>query len=304
MPTSYDITSDVEHGLATCGSTFGCAEAIAVSLLALLGWAGFSAGLLYAPRANVRGALTALRVECDRVAAERDALEQFTDRLNDLSTTRLQGSSVQGAGIGVASASSRATSDGMAKVEAAYRETLMAVAHYDEDYDEPFAQHLANEFGEDVAGAVVANERLSPQVKRGLLTATHESRVQREQYIDALERERETLTEANRTLATVIDCCEAVDGDRLRRKPFEELKRRLQRLDTERENLATTLRERQERLHDGVTFGWDRRDAESVYRYLYKDVDATYPVLADGTDLLERMKELETRLTTALTSRL
>ncbi len=304
MATSYDITSDVEHGLATCGSTLGCVEAIAVSLLAVLAWAGFSAGLLYAPRANVRGALTALRVECDRVAAERDALEQFTDRLEELSTTRLQGSAVQEAGIGVASTSSRPTADGMANVKAAYRETLMAVAHYDEDYGEPFAQHLASEFGEDVAGAVLANDRLSPQVKRALQTAARESRVQREQYIDALERERERLAEANRILAAVIDCCEAVDGNRLRREPFEELESRLQRLDEERENLATTLRERQERLHDGVTFGWDRRDTESVYRYLYEDVDATYPVLADGTELLERMNDLETRLTTALTSRL
>lgn len=304
MPTTYSLTNDVEQGLQACHSTFGCFEAVAVSLLAMLAWGGFSAGLLFTPRANVRGALSAVRAECESVAAERNALARFADRLEELPTTQLRGTTVRGAGMGVASTSSRPTSDGMAAVEEAYRETVMAVDHYEQDYDEPFVTHLAAEFGEEIAGAIVANDQLTPQVKSALLTNAREGRRQRTQYLDAMEREREQLREANQQLARVADCCESLDGDRLRRRPFEDLQGRLEQLYAERDRLTESLEERQNRLHGGITFGWDRRDAESVYRYLYADLDVTYPVLADGTNLLERMKDVETRLTTAVTARM
>lgn len=304
MPTKHGLPNNVEQGIQTCNTTFGCFEVAVVSLLAMLAWAGFSTGLLFAPRANVRGALTAVQAECESVAAEHEALARFVDRLEELPTTQLQGTSVQGAGIGVASTTSPPPTDGMAAVEEAYRETVMAVDHYEQDYGEPFAQHLATEFGEEIAGAVVANARLTPQVKSVLLTAAREAQRQREKYLETMEREREQLQEAETLLGTVGDRCEEVDGQRLRRRSFEELQRRLEQLFDERKRLTTTLEDRQDQLHNGVVFGWDRRDAESVYRYLYADIDATYPVLADGMALLERMKEIESRLTTAVTARL
>jgi hypothetical protein len=304
MPTALNLRDEVEQGLMSCHSTFGCFEAAAMSLLAVIAWAGFSAGLLFTPRANVRGALTAVRAECECVVAERDALARFVDRLEELSTTQLRGTAVRGVGTGVASTTSQPTSDGMAAVEEAYRETVMAVPHYELDYGEPLPRHLASEFGEELAGAVVANDRLTPQVKSALLTNAREGRRQRERYLETMRREREQLEQADQLFARVADCCESVDGDRLRRKRFEELQGRLERLYAERERLRESLEGRQEQLHEGITFGWDRRDAESVYRYLYAELDATYPVLADGTTLLERMKDVETRLTTAVTARI
>lgn len=304
MPTKHGLPSDVEQGIQTCSTTFSCFEVVTVSLLAMLLWAGFSTGFLFAPRTNVRGALAAVRAECESVAAERDALARFVERLEELPTTQLRGPSVQGAGIGVASTPSRTASDGMGAVEEAYRETVMAVDHYEDDYGEPFAQHLASEFGEEVAGAVVANDRLTPQVKSALLTRAREGRRQRENYLEAMEREREQLEAADDLFGDVADSCESVDGERLRRRPFEELQGRLERLYDERARVTEALERRQERLHEGVTFGWDRQETESVYRFLYGDLDVTYPVLADGSALLERMKDLETRLTTAVTARL
>jgi hypothetical protein len=304
MPTSYSFQNEVEQGLQACNSTFGCSETLVVSLIALVAWAGFSTGFLFTARTNVQGAMSALRSECEAVAAERDALANFVTRLEELPTTQLQGTSVQAAGIGVASSSSQPSAEGMSAVEDAYRETVMAVNHYEEDYGEPFPHHLASEFGEELAGAVVANDRLTPQVKSALLTGAREGRRQRTQYLSALKKEQERLVEADRTFDAVADCCEQVDGNLLRRRPFEELQGRFERLDSRRETLTQTLQTRQEQLHEGITFGWDRRDAESVYRYLYEDIDATYPVLADGSVLLERVKDVETRLTTALTSRM
>jgi hypothetical protein len=93
-----------------------------------------------------------------------------------------------------------------------------------------------------------------------------------------------------------------LDGNRLRLQSFEDLRARFDRLDETRESLETALSRRQVQIHEGVTFGWQRRDSESVYRYLYRDMDATYPVLADGARVLARIDDVESRITTALTA--
>ena len=299
MPISYSLSNEVEHGLRSCGSTLGCFEALALSFTALLVWAGFSAGFLFVPT-NIRGAVTALRRECDAIAAERRALASFADRVEELPTSQLWG---QSAGGGVVTTPTQPTGKGMAAVEAAYRETVMAVDHYEADYGEPFGEHLASEFGEEVAGAVLANERLSPQVQNVLLSEAHEACLKREQYVDALSAERDRLEAAGETFETVSERCDDADGQRLRRRSFEELRDRLERVSTERERLSEAVLARQEQIHEGVTFGWYRQDAESVYSYLYEELDVTYPVLADGSDLLERLRHIESRLITALTAK-
>ncbi|AEN05019.1 hypothetical protein Halar_1270 [halophilic archaeon DL31] len=303
MLTSYSLPNEVEHGFQSCGSSIGCVEAIAVSLLVLFAWGGFSAGLLYSPVSNVRGAVAALQRESAAVTAEREALGRFADRLEAVPTVQLQAPTAHGAGVSVASTPSQPPTKGMAAVEEAYRETMMDLPHYEEDYGEPFAEHFAGEFGGEVAGAVLTNDRLTPQVKNVLLSEIREGRRQRSVYVDALEREEDRLREANSLLQGVHEQTTAVDGKRLRRLPFDQLRGRIETLDDQRERLAVALEDRQHRLHKGVTIGWDRRDSESVYQYFYRDLDATYPVLADGTELLGKLRDVESRLITALTAK-
>ena len=302
MPASYSLAPNVEGGVAACSGAFSCLEAIAGSLVALLLWAGLSTGLLFAPRANVRAALAALRKEREAIVAEQDALNAFATRIKELPAAG-PAPTVEAGSVGVVSAAN-SQPHGMAKVQEVYRETLMDVEHYDRDYGESLPENLAKEFGDGIAGAVLANDGLSPQVKRALLTSAKEGHTRRGRYLETLDRERARLDEAGDSLETAAACCDAVDGNRLRRRSFEDLQNRYERLDDGRESLTAMLQQRQKQLREGVTFGWQRRDSESVYRYLYRNVDATYPVLADGTCMLQRMDEIESDLTTALTARI
>ncbi|MFW5895837.1 MAG: DUF7260 family protein [archaeon] len=299
MPASYSLAPEVEGGVAACSGAFGCMEAIAASLVALLLWTGLSTGMLFAPRANVRAALTALGRETEAICAEQDALATFTSQVKSLPAFGPT-STVEAGGVATVGAQGQAA--GMANLRDAYRETVMAVDHFDRDYGESFDESLANEFGDGVATAVLANDGLSPQVKQAVLARTSDCRRQRRQYLAALDRERQRLEWAGDALAAAGATCEEVDGERLRRRSFGELQARYEQLAAERASLTDVLAKRQDQLHEGVTFGWQRRETESVYRYLYRDVDATYPVLADGTRVLERMDDVEHRLTTALTA--
>ncbi|MFW5935135.1 MAG: DUF7260 family protein [Halolamina sp.] len=299
MPASYSYAPRIEGEVAACSGAFGCLEALAGSLVALVLWAGLATGLLFAPRANVRAALEALRVEYEAITAEQDALEAFVSRIEGLAPSGPK-STVEAGGVGVVGATTGA--GGMEQLRTAYRETVMDVPHYDRDYGESFPVNIANEFGDGVAGAVLANDALSPQVKRAVMASAQEGVTSRDRYLETLDRERERLERAGAALEAAGASCEAVDGQRLRRRSFDDLQERYDRLDDARNSLSSTLERRQEQVQDGVAFGWQRRDSESVYRYLYQDIDATYPVLADGTRVLERMDTVEHRITTALTA--
>ena len=300
MPASYGLAPEIEEEVAACSGPFGCAEALAGSVIALVLWAGLSTGLLFAPRANVRAAREAIRAEYEAIVAEQDALSAFTSRVKQLATAGPT-STLDGGGVGVVGAAN-GQSRGMEQIRTAYRETVMDVEHFEHDYGESLPVNLANEFGDGVAGAVVANDALSPQVKRAVIASAEESRTRRERYLDTLDTERERLAEAGEMLEDAADRCATVDGDRLRRRSFDDLQERFERLEEGRESLEAALSRRQEQIREGVTFGWQRRDSESVYRYLYSELDVTYPVLADGTRVLGRMDDVESRLTTALTA--
>lgn len=299
MPSAYDLAPEVGQGFQSCGSALGCLEVATASLLVVLVWAGFSTFMLFSPQVNVRDAVAALRSEYARVEDERTAFAAFSDRLETIPAAHPMAAQVNTVGTTM----SANTGGEMAHVLCAYEETVMAVDHYEEDYGEPLAQHLAVEFGENVAGAVTTNDSVSPQLKQALIANSQDSRAQRQQYLNSLERERRQLTRAGESFESLADVCADVDGDRLRRRPFDELQDRLGRLAAAQHRLRDVLQERQQQLHQGVKFGWERRDAESVYRYLYQELDVTYPVLADGTRLAERMREVEHKLVTALTAR-
>lgn len=301
MPAAYSLQPEVQAEIATCSGTIGCLEAVGGSAVVFLLWLGLLTGLLFAPRVNVRAALSAIQTEYDAITAEQEALTSFVTRVEELPACGPTPTAGKGGVTVVGTTNSQP--GGMAEVRDAYRETLMDVDHYDRDYGEALSENLANELGDSVAGAVLSNDRLSPQVKRVLINSAQNGYSSREEYLDTLDRERKRLDAAGESLEEVASRCADADGDRLRLRSFHELHNRYNRLQDARRQLTATLEQRQEQLQEGVTFGWQRRDSRSVYRYLYRDIDATFPVLADGMRLLERIETVESRLTTALTSK-
>jgi hypothetical protein len=303
MPAAYDLAPAVEEGFRTCGTTYGCFEVAVASVLLFVAWAGLSTFVLFSPHVNIRAAVAAIDDEYGRVEDEQTALSRFAQRLSRISTAQPMAAQANAVGNTVQFVERSGAGGGMADVRRAYEETVMAVDHYEEDYNEPLPEHLASEFGENVAGTVVASSDLSPQLKQALVSGCQEGRAQRDQYLEGLRREETQLEQMAEQFERAAALTDEVDGQRLRRRPFEDLQDRLDRLDTQRAAVATTLDDRQKHLQEGVRFGWERRDADSVYRYLYEDLDVTYPVLADGTRLLDHMRDVEHRLLTALTAR-
>lgn len=225
--------------------------------------------------APIRTALDRVADERSEVDAEREAFAAFAARVEACPTRsepRVTGApdsaaSVRTAGFGAAGdADARPT----ARLRQAYRETVMAVDHYDAVYDEPLAVNVAAEFGADVATALRSDLPFTPAFERTLHDATTAARTEREQFGEMLQRERRSLADAHDALdgvVTVMRRCSDDHPDGPARPSLADLERRCERVADERQRAV------QRQLHFS-------RDGDALYDYLYDDRSWTYPVLS------------------------
>lgn len=251
----------------------------------------FAAAVLLA-LSRLHDAVDALDAERERTQRERDAFDAFLDAVAaiDSETPRL----TDGGSMTVNGAR-----DGrLASVLDAYRDTVMAVEHYDDEYDDSLAEHMAAEFGDDVALAVQNGAILSPQLKRTLRASALQARQRRERLLAALDAEAESLSECQRTLSDVEDSLSDVDADADRARA--DLVADWQTVQATRDTTVSLLESRQHDIHEQRHVVGQAGGPTTLYEYVYGALPSSYPVLSVGTSALERTRSLRRRLSRAL----
>jgi hypothetical protein len=296
IPTGPDAAAD------GCRIAGDCAGWDPVALLTVLFWMGVLCVLVFGSLSYVPSARSLLREEREKTRRERKAFEAFADRVGRLSAS---------APTAVASGPQRIVraNDGggdarLSAVRDAYRDTVMAMRHYDEEYAEPLAENMAAEFSEELAGTVASGESLSPQVKRGLIAGAREAGNERDAFLQTLEAEAAEVGDAASTLSQVDRKCAEIADRRLELSSYAELRDAWEKLDELEADCEACLDDRQASVHDGYTLGFRSGDSETFHSYLYQPLDVSYPVLADGADVLDSLQETRRQVTTAATSRL
>lgn len=220
--------------------------------------------------------------ERERTEAERDAFSSFVDRIRALSPT----TTVQSTAGPTADLVTAGMADSVYSIEQAYRDTVMAVEHYDEEYAEPYLENLAEEFGPDVAQAVQSTGVVSQPLQQLLIGKASTSQTKREELIAAIDDELNELHDGHERLEAVdaarrdlAKCIEADSYDAVAEGWFQ-----LERLERECDDIAAA-RQRSLRNPPMETEGF------AFYEYLYQTIeDSTYPVLAETANLLERIR--------------
>jgi hypothetical protein len=248
---------------------------------------------------RIEAALAVVAEETDIVGAERRAFESFLDRLADCEpATRPAGGTGSLAHSGATSTlvGQSTTSGGTRQVRTAYRETVMAVPHYESEYDDSLAESMLTEFGDDLASYVVSGTDLSPPVYERLVAAAERAVEERETFLAALQRERASLEHARDELAEIRERAGLDDGtadgpDATPPRSDGELRD----LESRCESLSVR---RQERIHSRSVAGISGIAEDSLTTYLYADLEATCPTLVSiaetMTGLRQRREHVET----------
>jgi hypothetical protein len=218
--------------------------------------------------------------EITQLRAEQQAFERFAERVDALAVHPPQ-SATTSAVTPIAESSAAATTH---DVWAAYHETVMALGHYDEVYDESLTTSLAQECGIEIATALGEETSLTAPLQQHVYTAATQAAAKRAEVLEHLADERSTLETAHDTLATLAqqtaaqtDETNAADEAATAPPSLETIETRCDQLATDRQH---QLQSRSLSVHI---------DGHDTVTYLYQDTDWTYPVLAAVARLSDQL---------------
>jgi len=234
----------------------------------------------------------ALDAERERTRNERDAFAAFVESVASIDPEN------PGLTDGGPRAVAASSGGSLSRVVDAYRDTVLGLSHYDAEYDEALAEHMAAEFGDDVALAVRNGAILSPQLQRTLCTSAAQAKERRERLLSALDAEADSLSSCRRALESVDATVEAADPtpgcDRAA------LVDDWQAVRDATERSEALLSERQDDIHAQRHVVGSAGGPTTLYEYVYDELPTSYPVLSVGTDLLRRARETRRELSRSL----
>lgn len=245
---------------------------------------------------RIPDAIALVGQERDRTAAERDAFDSLARRvsaieMSESQTSRPTGNRQEPAAISVSTKVGNyagGRSIPMAEVEEAYRETVMTVSHYEQEYDEPLIEHLAAEFGTEMGIAVSQSETLTPQLREALVTASIQARDERVELLVQLDEETQRLKETSTSLEELCEAVSTVEAS-LAQRADRELADAWERLEALEGDCRTLLQEQQCRI--------DGSNSElSLQKYLYGPQEWTYPALGDSLAGMDRVHRAKHRI--------
>ena len=290
--------ADMEVVDEVCRSAFGCGG-LDQTTIALLILTAFLAVLVLATIVHLSDAMSIVDEERVRLAAERDAFDAFSRQVAGIEASETT-AAVPAAG-GIATATATGTDRGLDAVQSAYRDTVMAVEHYEADYGEPLAANLAAELGDGLAYAVVDGQRLTPQLKSALLSASRDASGNRDAFLCTLEAEAEALDEAGATLQGVDDERERIAAAPLTDRSYEALVDDWRHLGELADRCRAAASDRQDQIRS-LSRNRGPPDAD-LHDYLYEELPVAHPVLADSAALVESLGDLRSRFLLAITRR-
>lgn len=234
---------------------------------------------------RIDAALATVDEEVTILEAERTALDRFRSRLQRLDSV------VSTRATGGAGPTSTTTVSGVdpADVRAAYRETVLAMDHYEREYGEPLLVHAAVEFGPQVVGIVGGDVPLS-STQVNLIEGTIDQRIEeREQLSTELATERESLETVHGRLGAIerefyeYGQETGTGGSESAEDPATAT---LSGLAADCEALAT---ERQQAIHSATASAHAGVEEASLAAYLYGDSECRFPALAEIADVARRI---------------
>lgn len=234
--------------------------------------------------AHITAAEAELEREYRRTRTEADAFQDFRRKVAEIEPLQPRADG----GKMTHSLTPRPQSCGSSvcdRVWEAYQDTILCMPHYNDEYDEPCAEHLSAELGEELATSLSASVHFTPQLKNGLIAASRRAARQRKRHLTLLDAESRELEAAQTTLTDLGEQLEDRVIERLRARPFDEAFSLYDTLGAIM-NRCDALAEARQRFIR--TIGWTIGESatESVLQpYLYADLDVTYPILADIAEL-------------------
>lgn len=249
----------------------------------------------YIPRAQ-----SVVAIEHTRTTAEYDALQQFATHCRRIEPTTAHTTTPSEMIDSMHTLIGESQQDGsLQRLCEVYRQTVMAVPHYEDEYDEPLAENLAGEVGEELATALTSEQHLTPHLIQTLHHAVQQAAAERDAFLTDLDREATALDTTHAILTDITQWLADRTVQPFGNWSIDERYAAHDTLRTYEQQCDTLATERQETLHTG-RITTSRIESDLFTTYLYQSLDITYPVLADLAAVGELLEQARHRVEQSL----
>jgi len=244
-------------------------------------------------------AVTTAKEEYRRVKAEREAFEAFTAGVKELDTVEDLQSDASDMGGSIFHDSTATTESTTESIRDLYRETIMSVDHYSEEYNEPLRTNASAELGLDLEAVLATNSGLTPPLKQELIRASRTASRDRKRFQTLVKSELNSLTDARTQLQSAAETATRTHDEDLDGHSTAELEAQTQRLQTIERECKSLVEDRQAEYVSGP-----EGDGIHFKEYLYDQHEWTHPVVCDALDVIRSLRDAEHRIASTLIEQL
>lgn len=243
----------------------------------------------------ISSALSHLETEYSRVATEQTAFDRFGSRIETISPDRIPS---QDRRVGY---EQHVATQTLAAVREAYTETVMNVPHYEDDYNDTYAESLTEEFGPEIAVMLTESDHFLPAVKSKLIAEIDTAIQQRETFQQLVDRERQSLRSAATEIRSVSDRLAGLSGTDFESVSFGALDAFYRQTDVLITACDEIAADRQDDLVAIQRLWRSNASIPALLDYFYQLLSVTYPVLATLGELGETIARVRGEIEAAIT---
>ena len=218
----------------------------------------------------------AVQTESQRIEDEIEAFETFETELHQISTSTQEPLQPFNP-VEFRTHSSPSMTETLQEL---YHSTVMAVPHYEEDYDESFFENLSAEFGPELVLLIDKAECFDRRLKSIIETHIREAIDERENLAATLSAEKEAVERITAQLQKVATKIDSLQYSEHAPDDFCSLESHWRQLEILESKCDTLAAERQETIRMLERKAGTQNHQISLNQYLYQDLQHEYPVLA------------------------
>lgn len=243
---------------------------------------------------HIPAAIRAVEAEKENVETEQETFREFAEEVQSLSPAvrSVMGTNAQTVNTG-------STSRVLEQVRDTYRETVMSTPDFDNEYGETFHEHVATEFGDDVASLLTSGHQLNEPVKRLIVQQAKQSAQHREQLLEGLKVEERSLRRAATVHEVIQETLNDIESTDLTETSLSTLVDLDAELRTRRADCLHLLRTRQEEIHT-VNRRLNGQSKTLTQEYLYGELAVLFPVLSSTLAYLDAIEDARSEVIEAV----
>lgn len=218
------------------------------------------------------------------VIDEREAFDAFRDRVESINTTDPDQTY-----DGPQSLQLEHT-PGLDRVRNAYKNTVMSTSNYETEYNDTYKQSVVEEFGPEVGLLLTNGVCFDQQLKKAVLDNIHYSQKKRDELLQTLEIETESIDTVEGKVRPVLDELQGFAKKCSAGQDYGVLEAEWTRLDLLSEKTDKIAHNRQKAIKRQRKVLKLTSDQPDIPTYLYHDFENKYPLLSELVDIRSQIE--------------